>query len=189
MTTTTLSQFQIHTTETAPDAAVDTLKGVTKAYGFLPNLIANMAEAPALAEGYVTLAGIFGKTSFNATEQQIVLLSASFVNDCSYCMAAHSAVASMSKVPADVVESLRTNTPIADAKLEALRLFTLEVTRSQGRPSESAVESFLGAGYGRRQVLEVVLGVGLKTLSNFTHHIAETPLDDNFQATAWQKPD
>ena len=182
-----MSNFPVHTAETAPADAVGTLNAVKKSYGFLPNLIGAMATAPALAEGYVTLAGIFGKTSFNATEQQIVLLAASNENGCTYCMAAHSTIASMQKVPADVVDSLRNNTPIADTKLEALRRLTIDVVQSRGLPSDDVVQSFLDAGYGQQQILEVVLGVGLKTLSNYTNHLSQHPLDQAFQAAEWSK--
>ncbi|MFI7115892.1 carboxymuconolactone decarboxylase family protein [Amycolatopsis sp. NPDC049868] len=37
------------------------------------------------------------------------------------------------------------------------------------------VEEFLAAGYTERNVLDVILGVGMKTLSNYTNHIAHTP--------------
>lgn len=171
--------------DSAPAASADTLNQVQKAYGFLPNLIGTMASAPALAEGYVTISGIFGKTSFSPTEQQIVLIAASVDNGCTYCVAAHSAIAGMQKVPADVIQALRDGTPIADPKLEALRSLTHEVVTRLGRPSDEVVSNFLAAGYTSGQVLEVVLGVAQKVMSNYTNHLAETPLDDRFQPTAW----
>lgn len=188
MTTATAVQFPVLNQSNAPADAVPVLDNVQKAYGFLPNLIGTMASAPPLAEAYVNVSGLFGKTSFNATEQQIVLLTASFENNCTYCVAAHSAIAGMQKVPADVIESLRSGTPIADAKLEALRNLTREVVTNLGNPSTEAVDTFLSAGYQPSQILEVVLGVAQKILSNYTNHIAETPLDDRFQGTAWTKP-
>ncbi|MEM1201735.1 MAG: carboxymuconolactone decarboxylase family protein [Acidobacteriota bacterium] len=181
-----MSQFQVHTQETAP-AAADTLAQVEKGYGFLPNLIGVMAEAPALAEAYVAVAGAFGKSSLSATEQQTVLLAASTVNGCTYCVAAHTTVGQMTKVPADVLESLRAGEALADPKLEALRRLTVAVVESRGWPSQELVQGFFDAGYGRQQLLEVVLGVGLKTLSNYTNHLADTPLDAAFAANAWQR--
>ncbi|MEM6796571.1 MAG: carboxymuconolactone decarboxylase family protein [Acidobacteriota bacterium] len=181
-----MSQFPVQSLETAPEASRATLEAAQKNYGFLPNLLGVMATSPALVEGYATLAGIFGKTSFSPTEQQVVLLATSGLNGCTYCMAAHSVIANMSKVPADVIEALRENRPLADAKLEALRQVTLAVVESRGWPSEEAVQSFYSAGYGPQQLLEVVLGVGLKTLSNYTNHVAQTPLDPAFQSAEWQ---
>jgi len=179
--------YTVHTEETAPEAARPFLEGAKKKFGFVPNLLGTMADAPALLKGYLTLAEIFDSTSFNPTERQIVLLATSHVNGCAYCMAAHTIIAGMQKVPEDVVKSLRDNTPINDPKLEALRIFASEVADKRGYPSEENLKRFLSAGYTKSQVLEVVLGVGFKTLSNYTNHIADTQLDQAFAPAAWSE--
>ncbi|MCG8435980.1 MAG: carboxymuconolactone decarboxylase family protein [Gammaproteobacteria bacterium] len=86
-----------------------------------------------------------------------------------------------------MVAALREGTPIPDMKLEALRRFTAKVVQSRGFVSEQDIEDFLAAGYGNEQILEVILGVGLKTLSNYTNHFADTPVDQAFQPQAWSK--
>lgn len=180
-----MSNFPVHSIESAPETSKGFLTAAQKAYGFVPNLLAGMAEAPALLEGYMTLAGIFDKTSFSETERQIILMTNNRLNGCVYCMAAHTTISQMSGVPADVVTALRENTVIADAKLEALRQFAIVINESRGWPSEADVAAFLSAGYTQQNILEVILGTALKTLSNYTNHIAETPLDNAFQANAW----
>ena len=180
-----MTDFVTHTIESAPEKARPFLEGAAKAYGFLPNLLGTMAEAPTLVEGYLTLAGIFDRSSLSVTERQIVLMTNNRLNDCSYCMAAHSTISQMSKVPADVIEALRTNTPIADAKLEALRKFAEVVNLSRGWPQDDEVEALLAAGYTKATVLEVVLGTAVKVMSNYTNHIATTPLDAAFAPNAW----
>ena len=179
--------FPLHTPENAPEAARPILAGAKAAYGFLPNLLAVMAEAPALLKGYTTLAKIFEESSLSATERQIVLLATSYENNCDYCMAAHSAIAGMQKVAGDVIEALRSGQAIGDPKLEALRRFAASVAASRGWPGEADVKAFTDAGYGPAQMLEVILGVSVKTLSNYTNHLAETPLDPAFQPVAWSK--
>lgn len=179
--------YPVHTFETAPAAAMETLAAVNKGLGFVPNLYAVMAEAPALLKAYTTVSRIFDETSFSATERQVVLLTVSYVNDCRYCISAHTVIAGMQKVPADVVQAIRNDKPIADRKLEALRRFTAAVVSTRGWPSDADTAALLGAGYGKLQALEVVLGVGMKTLSNYTNHVAATPLDPAFAAAAWSK--
>jgi len=179
--------YTVHDLDTAPEAAQETLAGAKRAFGFVPNLLAVMAEAPALVKAYVTLSRIFEETSFSPTERQIVLLTTSFENDCDYCIAAHSIAAGMQKVPGEVVQAIRDGQPIADPKLEALRRFTAAVVNSRGWPSQADTAAFASAGYGHQQVLEVVLGVGMKTLSNYTNHVAATPLDRAFASAAWSK--
>lgn len=179
--------YPIHTTESAPEASRELLVAAKSKYGFLPNLLGAMASAPTLLKAYVTLAGIYEESSLTAAERQTVLLTVSYENSCEYCVAAHSVIAGMQKVPSDVVDAIREGKPIADLRLEALRRFTANVVRSRGWPSGDDVHAFLAAGYGQQQVLEVVLGVGIKTLSNYTNHIAGTPLDEAFSRAAWSK--
>ncbi len=180
-----MTDFTTHSIDTAPAAAKPLLEGAKSAYGFVPNLLGNMAEAPALLEGYMLLAGIFGKTDLTETERQIILMTNNRLNGCTYCMAAHTTISQMANLPADVIEALRTDTPIADAKLEALRKFSIAVTESRGWPTEAQLDAFLTAGYTQQTVLEVILGTALKVMSNYTNHIAGTPLDDAFAPNAW----
>lgn len=180
--------FPQHSIDSAPDGSKAILEGANKALGFVPNLYATMADAPALLEGYTSLSAIFDKTALSPTERQIVLLTASFENGCDYCMAAHTAISGMQKVPDDVVQALRDGTPIADAKLEALRVFTRRLVQARGWAEAGDVEALLDAGYERSTVLEVVLGVGLKTMSNYTNHLANTPLDPAFEPARWERP-
>lgn len=179
--------YKTHTVETAPESAKATLAAAQKSLGFVPNLYAVMAEAPALLEAYTTIGAIFDKTSFSAAERQIVLLAASRTNGCEYCVAAHSVIAGMQKVPAEIVGAVREGKPIADRKLEALRRFATAVVDARGNPPATEIDAFLAAGYAPRQVLEVVLGVGMKILSNYTNHLANTPLDAAFEPAAWSK--
>lgn len=180
-------KYPIHTAETAPEAARDFLTGAKKAFGFLPNLLGVMASAPALVKAYGAMIELFDQTSFSATERQIVLLAASAENGCTYCVAAHSTIAGMQKVPADVVEAIRTGARIKDPKLEALRRFTTIMVAKRGWPSDDDMIAFLTAGYTEAHVLEVVLGIGFKTLSNYTTHVADPALDQAFAPASWSK--
>lgn len=180
-----MSDFTTHTVESAPEASKPLLQGAKDGFGFVPNLLGTMATAPALLEGYMTLAGIFDKSDMSETERQIILMTNNRLNGCIYCMAAHTTLSQMAKVPADVVEALRTNTPIADPKLEALRTFAAVINETRGWPSEDQVAAFIDAGYTQQTVLEVILGTSLKVMSNYTNHIAQTEVDDAFAANAW----
>ena len=184
-----MTTFQVHTLDSAPEGSRPTLTQAQKVMGFIPNLYGVFAESPAMLEAYATLGGIFEKsTSLSATERQVILLSAIFENECDYCMAAHSTIAEMQRVPKEVVEALRQDEPIADPKLQALSAFTRRVVHERGWVPESDAQAFLDAGYNKAQMLEVILGVGMKILSNYTNHIARTPVDEAFQEHTWTAP-
>lgn len=184
-----MTDFQTYSLDTAPDKSKDVLETVNKAYGFVPHLLGTMAEAPALAEAYLALGKFFGKTSFNETERQVIALAVSRSNGCEYCVAAHSTIAKMGKVDEAVIDAIRDDEAIADAKLEALRQFTTQVVEKRGWLDDDDVGAFLDAGYERQQVFEVILGVGMKTMSNYTNHIASTRLDDAFADGEWHAPE
>ena len=172
--------------ENAPAESREMLTKARQNFGFVPNLLGNMAHSPSLLKAYLTLSSLFDQTCFTPTERQVVLLATSTQNNCRYCVAAHTAIASMQKVPGDVVMSVRNNEAIADIKLESLRQFVLETVETRGWPSEATARRFLDAGYTEAQALEVLVGIGMKTLSNYTNHIACTPLDAAFAPVAWE---
>lgn len=180
-----MTNFIVHTKESAPEQSVALLEGAKKAFGFVPNLMGTMAESPATAKGYLTLSQIFDQTSFSTTERQVVLLAASRYNECHYCIAAHSVIAEMQKIPHEVVEAIRNDRPITDPKLEALRHFTTQMVDKRGWISDEDSQAFVDAGYTPQQILEVILGVSFKTLSNYVNHIADTPVDAAFAAKSW----
>lgn len=183
-----MTKFTSYTIETAPAASKPTLEAVQQAFGFVPNLQANMAESPELLAGYATLWDLFSKTTLSQTEQQVVYLTSNFENECHYCMAGHTMLAKMQKIADPIVQAIRDGRPIADERLEALRAFTTKVVRDRGFVSDAAVDTFLSAGFTRRNVLEVVLGVGTKILSNYTNHITHTQLDPFMAGAEWTKP-
>ena len=181
-----MKEFPYHTVSTAPEEAKPILEAAEKAFGMTPNLLRKMAEAPVLLEGYWQLKDIFSRSSLSPAEQQVVLIAASANNGCTYCVAVHSTLADMIKVPDEVTEALRNGQPIPDARLEALRQFTQTLVEARGWAPDAELKAFLDAGYTQAQVLEVVLGVGFKTLSNYTNHLVDTELDPAFQRRAWE---
>ena len=180
-----MTTFPVHSSDTAPEASRPILDGVQKKLGFVPNLFRVFAEAPAIAEAYGTVMDIFERSSLSDAEKQTVLLSASHANGCGYCMAAHTKIAQMKGVPADIVEALRGGATLPDAKLDALAVLTRSVVETRGWPTEEAKSAFFGAGYGATEYLEVILGIAVKTISNYTNHAADTPLDAAFEPAKW----
>tara|TARA_R110002073_G_scaffold141970_3_gene293234 strand:+ start:14155 stop:14742 length:588 start_codon:yes stop_codon:yes gene_type:complete len=181
----TMTDFAVHTIETAGDSK-PLLEESKKAYGFVPNLHAVMAESPALLEAYRTVAEVFdNKTDLSPTERQVIAMTNNRLNGCTYCMAAHTSIMQGLNVDEDVITSLREGTPIADPKLEALRVYAEKVNLSRGWPDESDIEALLAAGYTKQTVFDVIVGTAFKVLSNYTNHVAQTPLDKAFAKNQW----
>jgi uncharacterized peroxidase-related enzyme len=180
-----MTKFTVHTIESAPEGSQAILKGVQQSFGFLPNLMTTLSESPAMLEGYATIAGIFDKSDFTPTERQIVLMTNNRLNSCNYCMTAHTTLSKMQGVSNDVIEALRIGSAITDPKMEALRVFSAKINEKRGEVTPLDVDIFLAAGYNKANVLEVILGTAQKVMSNYTNHVAKTPIDDAFKADLW----
>ena len=183
-----MTHFTVHTPASAPERSRPILESAQRANGFLPNLLAVLSESPTALEAYTTLSGIYGKSSFTKTEEQVVLHTASFENGCDYCMAAHSTISGKLGISEDVIAGLRDGAPVGDARLDALARFTRAVVQERGWAGDDAVAAFLAAGFTKEQVLEVVVGLALKTISNYSNHLASPPLDAAFEDQAWSRP-
>ena len=182
-----MSNLTIHTIETAPEESKPLLEDSIKAFGMIPNLHAVMAESPGLLEGYKLLHGLFQNSSFDAEELTVVWQTINVEHECHYCVPAHTFIANSMKVDPALTEALRNETAMTTEKLQVLHETTLAMVRSRGRLTEAEREAFFAAGYKERQLLEIILGLSQKVMSNYVNHIAETPVDAPFEKLAWEK--
>lgn len=186
-----MNTFKLHDLASAPVGALPILEAANKGLGFIPNLYAHLAEAPNALSAYKQLGALLEQSTLTPEEQQIVLISTSIENRCEYCVAAHSFLArNLVKVDGARVDALRAQSCLQDQKLNALVAFTRAVVRERGWVVGSQeLKDFFAAGYTQQNALEVLLGVAMKTLSNYTNHLTDTPLDAAFANEAWQAPD
>ena len=186
-----MKDLQPLTIETATGRSKEILSATKEKLGFTPNMYANMANAPALLDAYVSSYNAFrADKAFTSSEQEVIFLVVSRENGCNYCIAAHSLIADMmSGVPKDVTNAIRDGKTIGDPKLAALAAFTEKMSLSRGNPSDADVAAFKAAGYDERHILLVILAISIKTLSNYSNHVFKTPVDAAFAARAWRKDD
>jgi uncharacterized peroxidase-related enzyme len=177
------------TLDNANEAQKPQLEKSLKETGMIPNMYANMVNSPGLMEMYSIGYDRFRKNSgFSPIEQEVVFVTISVANACEYCAAAHSFIAdNMSKVPKKVTDAIRNGEEVPDAKLKALSEFTKVMFEKRGSPSEEDVKAFLEAGYKEKQILEIILALAVKTLSNYSNHIFHTPVDEAFSSRKWSK--
>jgi uncharacterized peroxidase-related enzyme len=184
-----MDPFIIHTTDSADELASQILTGIHKKLGFVPNVFAVMGNSsPALA-GFVALNRSVGESSLSPLEREVVQTSISVDNNSGYCVAGHSAFAQRQDLDHTAIQAVRRGDPIADIKLQALRLFARQMIAHRGRLSEAQVSAFLAAGYNRDQVFDVILAIAVKFFSNLTSNICRLPLDAPFAAHVWTPPE
>lgn len=180
-----MSTFKIHTLESAPAASKPLLEHSLKGYGMIPNLHAVMAESPEHLDAYKRLHDLFQQTSLSVVERNVVWLTINVEHACHYCVPAHTWIAKAQGLDEQTIAALREARPLADARLEKLRQFTLKLVRERGAVAEKDVREFLDAGFTPRHVLDILLGLAQKVMSNYVNHLADTPVDAPFAAHAW----
>ena len=182
-----MTTLTVHTIESAPATSKAMLEESLKTNGMLPNLHAVLSSSTQALEAYQTLGKLFMSTSFDAEELTVVWQGINVENGCEYCVPAHTGIANSMKVDPALTEALRNQQSMPTPKLQALLDTTLSIVRNRGRVSDEELQNFYDAGYGEQQLLEIIVGLAQKTISNYTNHIANTPVDAPFKKFAWTK--
>ncbi len=153
-------------------AIFDNLK---KGIGFVPNLYATLAHSDSALGDYLAFNN--RKSSLSAKEKEVIHLSVSQINGCTYCQAAHTALAKMNGFSDDQIIEIRSGTAAFNSKLDALTRFSQEVAQRKGDVSDKTLTSFFEAGYSNENLIDVVLIIGTKTIANYLHKIVKYSID------------
>jgi uncharacterized peroxidase-related enzyme len=182
-----MSRLPLQTLDTASAASVPFLEKSLRSNGFLPNLVASLANAPVALEAYLTVAEINGRAGLTLAEREAVQITAAAIHGCSFCVAGHTAAAlKKAQLPAAIVDALRENATVGDARLQAVAAFTRAVIANRGAVADPELEAFRAAGFSDANALEVVLGVSLATLCNFANNLARNELNPELAAYRWE---
>lgn len=176
--------FTQHTEITAPKGSAEVLGKVKERYGFVPNLGAIIAESPIAFDALLKLVTAFDGTTLTPREQQLVMLAASVSNNCGYCRTVHLGLGRQAGIDAGTCNATIEAQPLEDQRLNALRELTSALVEQRGRVDQKKIDAFLAAGYTKAQVFEVVMGVALKTFTNYCNHIADVEPNAEFVAMA-----
>jgi AhpD family alkylhydroperoxidase len=152
--------------------------------GYLPAPIGRLAASPQLLDGFLRLSAMFETTSLEPVAREVLIMTVAVRNGCHVCVAMHTAKLGGLDADPELVAAVREQRPLPDAKLEALRAFTIEVLATAGGVDDVVLKEFLGHGYTTQQALEVVLGIGAYTLSTFANRMTKAPLDYQLAAFA-----
>ena len=146
-----------------------------KQVGFVPNLYATYALSNNALSNYLTFAG--SKTSLNNKEKEVVNLAVSEVNGCTYCLAAHTAIAKGNGFTEEQILELRAGKASFQSSYDALAQLAKNITENRGKADETVVDAFLAAGYTQENLIDTIVLVGEKTISNYIHNLTDVPVD------------
>lgn len=150
----------------------DALQGQLK---FVPNLYATLAYSEHALGTYLTLQS--AKSSINAKSREVVNLVVSQVNACDYCLAAHTAIGKMNGFTDAQILEIRSGRASFDAKLDALTRLTRSIAIGRGKPDAALVDAFFAAGWTKENLVDVIVTIGDKTITNYLHGVTNVPVD------------
>lgn len=177
-----MTKFTLHDHASAPVESKPLLEASVAAFGMIPNLHAVMAESPNLLEGYQKIHELFSQSSFNLDELTVVWQTINQAHDCHYCLPAHTMVAQMMEADMVINKAVCEGASLPTEKLEVLRTTTLAMVMQRGELLAAQEDAFYAAGYSKQNLLDIILGIAQKVMSNYTNHVAETPIDEPFKA-------
>ena len=170
-----MSTFNVPTREEVNTANQAIFDQLAKQVGFVPNLYATYAYSDTALGNYLNFQG--AKTSLNNREKEVVNLAVSQVNECLYCLSAHTAIGKMNGFSDQEILELRAGYASFDNKLNALAGLARNLTENRGRADQSVLNEFFSAGYDKGNLIDVIVAVGDKTISNYIHNTTQVPVD------------
>ncbi|MFT4733150.1 MAG: putative peroxidase-related enzyme [Algoriphagus sp.] len=170
-----MSKFSIPTREEVSETNQAIFDNLQKGLGFVPNLYAFYAKNETALSDYLALQN--RKSTLNAKEREVINLVVSEYNGCKYCQSAHTVLGSMNGFSEDQILELRSGTASFDAKTDALVKFTLSAASNKGKASAESLATFFTAGYTEANLIDVVIIIGDKTISNYIHNLTGFAID------------
>ena len=181
-----MTEFPVHTIDSAPEASKPALRQLQQAFAMIPNIAGAMATSPVLINSLVGLFGNVHGGSFSEAQVQIVLLTDAVTNASTWAVAFHTTLALKEGIdPADV-KAIREGRLPKDKKFAALSALARTMIEKRGRLNDGEIDRFIAAGFGKDHALEVIAIVAASTITNYTGSITRPPLEAAFQAHAWQ---
>ncbi|ARV10750.1 alkylhydroperoxidase [Winogradskyella sp. PC-19] len=170
-----MSTFNVPTRENVSANNQAIFDNLNKALGFVPNLYATYANSDTALENYLNFAN--AKTSLSAKEKEVVNLAVSQVNDCIYCLSAHTAIGKMNGFNEAQILEFRAGYSSINSKLDALAKLAKNITENRGKTNADILENYFNAGYTKGNLIDTISLVGDKTISNYVHSTTQVPVD------------
>ncbi|NOS57077.1 MAG: carboxymuconolactone decarboxylase family protein [Cyclobacteriaceae bacterium] len=167
--------FLVPAREQMSESNLPVYDALQKGLGFVPNLFATLGLSDNGLNRYISFQN--AKSSLTNKEKEAINLIVSEVNNCKYCKAAHTAIGKMNGFTDEQTVELRKAKVSFDAKLNALVGLAENITKSRGHIDSKILGSFFEAGYTQENLVDVIIQIGEKTITNYLHSITQIPID------------
>ncbi|VAV84010.1 hypothetical protein MNBD_DELTA01-468 [hydrothermal vent metagenome] len=150
---------------------------VKEKYGFVPNIIKELALSPVVAEAYITAVKVLEGTSFTKQEIQAINLATSTQEGSDYCKTGHTAMGKAAGLDSSDLELIRAGKDPVDERLKALVCATRAVNKKRGRLETDDLKCLESKGITRGEIYEIIAVVASKIIPTYVNHIADVEID------------
>lgn len=171
-----MSRIQPVNAATAQNQTAEILNGVKKKLGKVPNLIATMANSPAVANAYLSFSGTLAGGNLPANIRERISLTTGQANQCDYCLAAHTLLGKGAGLSEEDIIDARNGTA-SDERTAAAVIFAKKIVDNRGKVSDEDLAAVRNAGYSEGDIAEIVANVALNLFTNYFNHVADTEID------------
>jgi AhpD family alkylhydroperoxidase len=170
-----MKTFKVPAKENVSPANQQLFDKLAKGLGKVPNLYATMAYSENGLATYLALNS--AKSSLKAKEKEAVNLVVSEVNSCDYCLSAHTMIGKLNGFTDEQILDIRGGEAPFDSKLDALVKLAKNLTEKRGKADAEVVDNFFAAGYTEENLVDTILVVGDKTITNLLYGVTQIPID------------
>jgi len=170
-----MKNFAVPTRDQVSENNQAIFDNLEKGLGFVPNLYATYAYNDTALADYLALQN--RKSTLKAKEREVINLVVSQVNECAYCLAAHTALGKMNGFSDAQILEIRGGAASFDTKIDALAKFVKDITINRSKPSPETTAQLFNAGYTEANLIDIIMVIGDKIISNFIHGATQIPVD------------
>jgi AhpD family alkylhydroperoxidase len=170
-----MTAFQIPTRDSVSATNQALFDNLKKGLGMVPNLYATLAHSEHALGTYLALQN--AKSSINSKAREVINLVVSQVNGCNYCLAAHTVIGGMVGFKPEQILEVRRGSASFDAKLDALAKLVKNIAVERGHADPALVQAFFDAGWTQENLVDVIVVIGDKTVTNYLHGTTQVPVD------------
>lgn len=170
-----MKTFTVPTREEVSPANQVLFDALKKKVGMVPNLYATIAYSENALGTYLALQG--AKSSLRAKEKEAINLVVSQVNECDYCLAAHTTIGKLNGFTDQQILEIRAGSASFDSKLNALVALIKNFVETHGKVNPVLTDQFFAAGYTRENLVDAIVVIGDKMITNYLYGATNIPID------------
>lgn len=170
-----MTTFKVPTRDQVSPANQALFDGLKKGLGMVPNLYAALALSEHALGNYLALQN--AKSSITGKTREVVNLVVSQVNNCQYCLSAHTVIGGMLGFTPEQIIEIRRGGASFDTKLDALAKLVKNMACERGHADPARLRAFFDVGWTQENLVDAIVVIGDKTVTNYLHGTTQVPVD------------